>query len=39
MNSGRIHGVRIQQADPIRPELMDLFVAGIGEMINEGLDG
>ena len=30
MNSGRIHNVRIQQTDFIRPEFMDILVAGIG---------
>ena len=30
MNSGRIHDVRIQQTDFIRPEFMDILMAGIG---------
>ena len=29
MNSGRIHDTRIQQTDFIRPELMDILVAGL----------
>src|ERR1700679_2149576 len=38
MNSGRIHDFRIQQTDFIRPELMDVLVASIGEMLNDSLD-
>jgi len=30
MNSGRIHDIRIQQADFIRPEFMDVLEAGLG---------
>ncbi len=30
MNSGRVHDFRIQQADFIRPECMDVLVAGLG---------
>jgi len=30
MNSGRVHDIRIQQTDFIRPEFMDILVAGIG---------
>ncbi len=30
MNSGRIHDIRIQQTDFIRPEFMDILVAGLG---------
>ena len=38
MNSGRIHDIRIQQADFIRPEFMDMLVAGSGKMLNDSLD-
>ena len=30
MDSGRIHDMRIQQTDIIRPELMDILLAGCG---------
>ena len=30
MNSGRVHNIRIQQADFIRPEFMDMLMAGLG---------
>ena len=30
MNSGRVYDTRIQQTDFIRPEFMDILVAGIG---------
>ena len=30
MDSRRIHDIRIQQTDFIRPEFMDIFVAGLG---------
>ena len=30
MNSGRVHDIRIQQTDFIRPEFVDILVAGIG---------
>ena len=30
MNSGRVHDIRIQQTDFIRPEFMDILVAGLG---------
>src|SRR5450631_292501 len=30
MNSGRIHDIRIQQTDFIRPEFMDILAAGLG---------
>ena len=30
VNSGRVHDIRIQQTDFIRPEFMDILVAGLG---------
>jgi len=30
MNSSRIHDIRIQQTDFIRPEFVDIFEAGLG---------
>ena len=30
MNSGRVHDIRIQQTDFIRPEFMDILLAGFG---------
>ncbi len=30
MNSGRVHDVRIQKTDFIRPEFMDVPLAGLG---------
>ena len=30
MNSSRVHDIRIQQADIIRPKFMDILVAGPG---------
>jgi len=30
MNSGRVDDIRIQQADFILPEFMDILVAGLG---------
>ena len=30
MNSGRVHEIRIQQTDFIRPEFMDILAAGLG---------
>jgi hypothetical protein len=30
MNSGRVHDIRIQHTDFIRPEFMDILVAGLG---------
>ena len=38
MNPGRIHDIRIQQTDFIRPEFMDILVAGLGQMLNDSLD-
>ena len=38
MNSARVHGIRIQQTDFIRPEFMDILVAGLGEMLDDSLD-
>ena len=38
MNSARVHGIRIQQTDFIRPEFMDVLVAGIGETVNDSLN-
>lgn len=38
MNSSRIHDIRIQQSDFIRPEFMDILVAGRGQMLNDSLD-
>ncbi len=37
MNSGRVHDIRIQQTDFIRPEFMDNLVAGHGQMLNDRL--
>ena len=39
MYSGRVHDIRIQQADFIRPEFMDILVAGLGQMLNDSLNG
>ena len=30
MNSGRVHNIRIHQADFIRPEFVDILMAGLG---------
>jgi hypothetical protein len=38
MNSGRVHDIRIQQADFIRPEFMDFLLAGLGQMLNDSLN-
>lgn len=38
MDSRRIDDVRIQQSDFIRPEFMDVFVASIGQMLDDSLD-
>ncbi len=38
MNSGRVHDIRIQQTDFILPEFMDILAAGLGQMLNDGLN-
>ena len=38
MNSGRIHDIRIQQTDFIRPEFMNILVAGLGQMLDDSLN-
>ncbi len=38
MNSARVHNIRIQQADCIEPEFMDILVACLGQMLNHGLN-
>ena len=38
MNSARIHDSRIQQTDCIRPELMNILTAGLGQMLDDSLD-
>jgi len=38
MNSGRVHDIRVQQTDFIRPEFMDISVAGLGQMLNDSLN-
>ena len=38
MNSGRVHDFRIQQTDSIRPEFMDVLLAGLGQMLNDSLN-
>lgn len=39
MDSGRIHHVRIQQTDIVRPEFMDILVAGFGQTLNDRVNG
>ena len=38
MNSRRVHNIRIQQTDFIRPEFMDILVAGLGQMLDDSLN-
>ena len=38
MDSRRIHDIRIQYTDLIRPKFMDIFVAGLGQALDDSLD-
>ncbi len=38
MNSGRVHDFRVQQTDVIRPEFVDVLLAGLGQMFNDSLN-
>ena len=38
VNSARVHDIRVQQTDFIRPEFMDILVAGLGQMLNDSLN-
>src|ERR1700732_7003 len=39
MNSGRVHEIRIQQTDFIRPEFMDILLAGLRGRLHGSLYG